>query len=190
MAFDDDYRFKPDPMLLFEVPEDGEYVLAIADAIYRGREDFVYRITIGEMPVRDEHLSAGRPRGRAGGGRNGRLEPRRGEAAPPAGDAAPGIYSDRRPQPSGLVSNPLPFALDTLPECLDQEPNDDPAHAQKVQLPVIVNGRIDQTRRLGRVPDRRATRARRSSPRSSPGGSTPRWIRCSSSPTPTANCWP
>ena len=32
------------------MPQDGEYVLAIYDAIYRGREDFVYRITIGEMP--------------------------------------------------------------------------------------------------------------------------------------------
>ena len=34
----------------YEVPKDGEYVLAIYDAIYRGREDFVYRITIGELP--------------------------------------------------------------------------------------------------------------------------------------------
>ncbi|MCX7424372.1 MAG: hypothetical protein NTW96_01840, partial [Planctomycetia bacterium] len=50
VAFNDDYRFKPDPTLLFEVPESGEYVLAINDALYRGREDFVYRITIGEVP--------------------------------------------------------------------------------------------------------------------------------------------
>ncbi len=50
VAFNDDYRYKPDPTLFFEVPEDGEYVLAINDAIYRGREDFVYRITIGELP--------------------------------------------------------------------------------------------------------------------------------------------
>jgi len=50
VAFNDDYRFKPDPVILFEVPKDGEYVLAITDAIYRGREDFVYRVTIGKMP--------------------------------------------------------------------------------------------------------------------------------------------
>jgi hypothetical protein len=36
------------------------------------------------------------------------------------------------------------FALDTLPECLEQEPNDDPSTAQKVTLPVIVNGRADR----------------------------------------------
>ena len=40
--------------------------------------------------------------------------------------------------------NRLPFALDSLPECLEQEPNDSPEHAQPVTLPVIVNGRIDR----------------------------------------------
>ncbi len=50
IAYDDDYRFNPDPTILVEVPHDGEYVLTITDAIYRGREDFVYRITLGELP--------------------------------------------------------------------------------------------------------------------------------------------
>ena len=50
MAYDDDYRFKPDPTIFYEVPRDGEYVFAIRDSLYRGREDFVYRITIGELP--------------------------------------------------------------------------------------------------------------------------------------------
>ncbi len=50
LAYDDDYRFHPDPVLHYEVPEDGEYVIEIKDAIYRGREDFVYRITVGELP--------------------------------------------------------------------------------------------------------------------------------------------
>ena len=38
----------------------------------------------------------------------------------------------------------MPFALDTLPECFEKEPNNDPAHAQKVKLPIIINGRIDR----------------------------------------------
>ena len=42
------------------------------------------------------------------------------------------------------MPNRVPFAVDTLPECLEQEPNDSPATAQPVTLPVIVNGRIDQ----------------------------------------------
>ena len=39
---------------------------------------------------------------------------------------------------------PRAFALDTLPEWFEKEPNNDPAHAQKVKLPVIVNGHIDR----------------------------------------------
>ncbi len=34
--------------------------------------------------------------------------------------------------------------MDTLPECLEQEPNDSTQAAQAVTLPVIVNGRIDR----------------------------------------------
>ena len=81
VAYNDDYRFKPDPVILYEVPQDGEYLLDINDAIYRGREDFVYRITIGELPFRDEHLPLGRPGGRADQGQVEGLEPRRGRNA-------------------------------------------------------------------------------------------------------------
>ena len=49
-AYNDDYRFHPDPVLYCELSANGEYVLAIHDAIFRGREDFVYRMTIGELP--------------------------------------------------------------------------------------------------------------------------------------------
>ena len=50
VAYADDYRFNPDPVIFYEIPQDGQYVLEIKDAIYRGREDFVYRIAVGEFP--------------------------------------------------------------------------------------------------------------------------------------------
>ena len=50
VAYDDDYRFQPDPVLHYRIPADGEYIVEIKDALYRGREDFVYRISIGELP--------------------------------------------------------------------------------------------------------------------------------------------
>ncbi|MDY0170983.1 MAG: hypothetical protein RBS80_30870, partial [Thermoguttaceae bacterium] len=50
VAYNDVFRFKPDPIIHYEVPEDGEYVLTISDALFRGREDFVYRISIAESP--------------------------------------------------------------------------------------------------------------------------------------------
>jgi hypothetical protein len=44
----------------------------------------------------------------------------------------------------GFVSNQMPFAIDTLPEAFEKEPNNDLRHAQKMTLPVMINGRIDR----------------------------------------------
>jgi hypothetical protein len=143
VAFGDDYRFKPDPTLYFEVPKDGEYVLSITDAIYRGREDFVYRITLGQLPFITGVFPLG---GRVG-------EPvaiemdgwnlQKAKLTPPPNSGPAGVCQVTA-KTAEFVSNSMPFALDTLPECFDAESNNDPAHAQKVQLPVIVNGRTDR----------------------------------------------
>ena len=143
VAYNDDFRSDPDPVIHFEVPEDGEYLLTINEALFRGRESFVYRITIGEMPFVTSIFPLG---GRAGepvkiemDGWN--LE--KAALAPPPKDAKPGHHLIAATN-GKLVSNYVPFALDTLPECLDQEPNDEPSKAQKVTLPIIVNGRMDR----------------------------------------------
>ncbi len=142
VAFNDDYRFKPDPTLFFEVPEDGEYVLAINDAIYRGREDFVYRVTVGEQPFVTSIFPLGGSVGQSATIEMKGWNLRGAKLTPPPEDAGPGIHqitaSSRR-----SVSNAMPFALDTLPECLEEESNNDPAKAQRVELPIIVNGRVD-----------------------------------------------
>jgi len=50
VTFNDDYTFHVDPVLFFKVPSSGNYEVEINDALYRGREDFVYRIDVGELP--------------------------------------------------------------------------------------------------------------------------------------------
>ncbi len=50
VAYCDDYRNNVDPTVILKVPETDTYTLAIHDAIYRGREDFTYRIELGEIP--------------------------------------------------------------------------------------------------------------------------------------------
>ena len=50
VAYNDDYTFHVDPVLFYKVPASGEYSVEINDALYRGREDFVYRIEVGELP--------------------------------------------------------------------------------------------------------------------------------------------
>ena len=46
----DNFRFNQEPVLFYDVPGDGELYLEIRDSIYRGREDFIYRVTVGELP--------------------------------------------------------------------------------------------------------------------------------------------
>lgn len=143
LAYADGYQFSPDPVLACEIPADGQYTIEIKDSIYRGREDFVYRITLGELPLVTSIFPLG---GRAGEQSAIELT---GWNLPVAT-----LTLDRKDNKSGLrwlsvdrdeiVSNLMPFAVDTLPECLEAEPNDDPSAAQQVASPVIVNGRIDR----------------------------------------------
>lgn len=142
LAYDDDYRFHPDPVLFFRVPEDGQYVVEIKDAIYRGRPDFVYRITLGELPyitgIFPLGTGAGTPTTVKLSGWNLPVD----TLAMNAKDMTPGIHrlSVRKGE---MISNAMPFSVDTLPECLEREPNDASQTAQPVTLPVTVNGRID-----------------------------------------------
>jgi len=142
LAYNDDFRFNPDPVLFCEIPADGQYVLEIKDAIYRGREDFVYRITIGELPF----VSSIFPLGcRAGTEAALELKGWNLPAESLTVDAkhkTPGVYpiSVRK---GDWTSPPVPFAVGGLPESLEKEPNNQPTNAQRVALPVIVNGRID-----------------------------------------------
>ena len=143
LAYNDDYRFHPDPVLFFRVPEDGPYVMEIKDALYRGRPDFVYRITVGELPFVTGIFPLGGPVG-------GQIPVAvKGHNLPIDGltmdtrDKRPGIYPLFVCR-GDLTSNTMHFVVDTLPECFEKEPNDSLQTAQPVTLPVIVNGRIDR----------------------------------------------
>lgn len=143
LAYADDDRFDPDPVVYCQIPEDGEYVFEIKDSIFRGREDFVYRLTVGELP----HLAGVFPLG----GRAGvpvavqatGWNLLKSSVTLTPGGTAPGVVpiavdmGDR-------ISNFVPFATDTIPECMEAEANDDVRAAQPVKMPVIVNGRIDR----------------------------------------------
>jgi hypothetical protein len=143
LEYADHFRFSPDPVLYYEIPKDGEYSVTIRDSIYRGREDFVYRVTVGELPFVTSIFPLGGP-----AGAQTRIE-LKGWNLPvtnltmDAGDKVPGIYPLSKREGEWL-SNPALFAVTTLPECLEQEPNNEPGTAQSVTLPIIVNGRIDQ----------------------------------------------
>lgn len=142
LAYNDDYRFKPDPVLRCQIPRDGEYTFSIYDAIYRGREDFVYRITIGELPfVTSVFPLGGRVNTPVTIEMKGYNLPST-RLTPNTQDAEPGIYPIALKK-DGFLSNRVLFALDTLPEILEREPNNTLKNTQQINLPIIINGRID-----------------------------------------------
>jgi len=143
LAYVDDFRFDPDPVMIYRVPADGEYVLEIRDSIYRGRRDFVYRIAMGKLPFIDHIFPLG--------GRENSKTPvqlygvnlpqkklmlKTGGSAPDIMDVAVGRGSKH--------SNSRPFAVDLLPEKFEAEPNDLPFQAQTIKENIIINGRIDK----------------------------------------------
>ncbi|MGD8452531.1 MAG: pre-peptidase C-terminal domain-containing protein [Phycisphaerae bacterium] len=145
LAFVDDYRFSPDPVLCYDVPADGEYELEIRDSIYRGREDFVYRVALGARPfvtsIFPLGCRVGQQRYVSVAGWN--LATDRlfldGKAAP----RSPGI----RQKPLGggkAMSNPVTYDVNDLTADKETESNDTVADAQRVHLPRIVDGRIDR----------------------------------------------
>ena len=134
----------PIPPIFYEVPRDGEYVLGIHDSIFRGREDFVYRITIGELPFITSIFPLGARMGESPSPKISGWNLAEADLAPVDTNAPAGVQwlTAKR---KGAVSNRVPFELGTLPEALEKEPNNEQARAQKVTLPVVINGRINKT---------------------------------------------
>ena len=135
------FHFAPDPVLAFDVKETGDYTLQIRDAVYRGREDFVYRIAAGTIPF----VSGIFPLGGLSG-TEVKVEafgwnlPRRFVSVNvPVGEGIqrmPGLIN-------GFVTADVAFARGEFPESLAVEPDNDPAHAFPGSLPSTINGRID-----------------------------------------------
>ena len=134
VAFADDNRFRPDPLLFFRIPADGEYTVELRDIVYRGRGDFVYRLTIGERPYVTDVFPLGGRRGTevAVEYRGANLKETRGIVKIPA-DAGRTI----------TVAG-LRFAVSDLAAVRETEPNDAFDRAQRITPPVIVDGRIDR----------------------------------------------
>jgi hypothetical protein len=138
------FRFRPDPVIHFTVPHDGEYTVEVHDSIFRGREDFIYRLSIGELPYVTGIFPLG---GRAGEKTSVLLTGWNLQQTNLVRDNAglqPGVA-----MLTGNFFNPVPFAVDDLPECLEREANHSAETAQAVTLPIIINGRISQPGRIG-----------------------------------------
>ncbi|MHC4395060.1 MAG: PPC domain-containing protein [Planctomycetota bacterium] len=142
LAFADDYHFEPDPVLFYKVPKNGQYELEIRDSIYRGRQDFVYRISVGELPFITHTFPLG---GKANTETVASIDGWNLPTTKLTLDTRPGGDGIRQAvcRKGKQASNYVPCAVDTLPHCNESESNENIKTAQKIDLPMIVNGRID-----------------------------------------------
>jgi hypothetical protein len=138
-------RFDPDPVLIYDVPKDGDYFIEIRDSFYRGREDFIYKLSIGNLP----YITRVFP---LGGKRNsdvlvelqGANLPTKSLKVTLPGDSAPLRFVSS--SHNGLNSNALPFAVSDHRETRETAPNVSFDKATLVEVPVTINGRIQRSR--------------------------------------------
>ncbi|MCL2742719.1 MAG: pre-peptidase C-terminal domain-containing protein [Planctomycetaceae bacterium] len=135
------YHHEPDPLLLFEVPKDDVYLLKIHDSIFRGRDDFVYRITIAESPLVTSVFPLGLQRGRS------QKIDLQGLNLPQSSILIDGRKNEKGIQEVSRIvrtwlPHPIRLAIDGLPEKNESEPNNDFNQAENIRLPIIINGRI------------------------------------------------
>ena len=141
--FSDCYRFNPDPILLHRITRTGDYLVEIHDSIYRGREDFVYRLSIGRHPLVTGVMPLG---GREGKPLEVSLDGENLSAKTLKLDTSPDKGRFRQAHFIGKQWCPyaISYAADALPECVETDQNDTRQTAQKVSIPTIINGTINQ----------------------------------------------
>jgi len=144
LEYADSFQFSQDPVICFEVPRDDQYTLHIHDALFRGREDFVYRITLGEIPLVTSVFPLG---ARWNDKTTIQLE-----GWNLAQTTLETTIMDRRqfrpvrwfsvPQGGGQTVR-VPVQFGQSREEFDVEPNNDVATAQHLGSRVVINGRIE-----------------------------------------------
>ncbi len=137
--------FGLDSFIRFKAPSDGKYTVRIHDIRFEGFQHFVYRLTISSGPWLDRVYPLGGKRGTTVPlqlfGAN--LPSDRHEVGvPPLGGSSSGIAFQSIPIEGG-TSNAL-LETDDLPEHLEAEPNNEIAQAKTIELPCVLNGRIEQ----------------------------------------------
>jgi len=133
-----------DPLLVFDVPADGAYVLEVRDLQYRGGGDYVYRIDAGQIPYVESLSPGSGQRGtkvevtaighNLGGGEKMTLD---------LTGASAGTMPVRFKTALGY-SNEVSFAVSEMTAATEQEPNNTPETANPVNIPADISGTLDK----------------------------------------------
>lgn len=142
LAANDDYYFA-DPLLTFTAAEEGDYLVAIRDAKFDGDPRWAYALTITDRPYASQTyplaVNPGRETILEPVGTARRLQP----TWPLLPPNETGIYSLPLTYPGG-VTNAVPIVVTQLPLVNEQEPNNQPKNANRIEIPCGINGRIGE----------------------------------------------
>lgn len=133
-----------DPVLVFAVPEDGDYGLRVRDLQYRGGGDFDYRIDAGAIPYIESLLpSSGEPGQVITAQAIGYNLEGGDKIKVDLANSAPGRIEVRARTSAGF-SNPIPFEVTELPQVVESEPNNDIKTANAISVPTEISGHVDR----------------------------------------------
>ena len=140
-----------DSLIAFTVPEDGEYILQLRDFRYQGGGNYAYRLYAGALPYVESIFPFGGQRGKeveiALQGRN--LEGTTKMTLNVSSKAPRGRQDIRANTPKGY-SNLVPFDVQDFPDFLETEPNNSTDKVNTVSIPVVINGRIKESKDIDR----------------------------------------
>jgi hypothetical protein len=139
---------RPDERIDYEFAGPADYIVVVEDAQYGGGDGAIYRLRVGQWPYAATMFPLGGRRGESvevtieGGNLREPLKQRVELPADPQ-------VSTLRPEfklKQGTLIAPMTLAVGDSPEVTEQEPNDDAKEPQSVPVPIVVNGRISQSR--------------------------------------------
>lgn len=136
-----------DSVLDYTALETGKYTLHIRDIRYKGGDGYGYRLSIGELPYLETIFPLGGQRGTENtitvNGAN--LDTVASIQISIGTETSAGEQSLRVQTPSGLATNPHPFAIGNWAEMMETEPNNTTGNANAVTTPITLNGKIEKS---------------------------------------------
>jgi hypothetical protein len=143
---DDTPGLQSDCRLTHTFKEAGEFLVEVRDTTYRGGADYFYRLRIGDFPGATTAYPVAIERGKTtsvGFAGPGTADIPAVSVKAPADPGLAAVYV--APKRAGGASGwPVPVRLSDWPEIVEQEPNNEPAKANKLPVPGGVSARFDK----------------------------------------------
>jgi hypothetical protein len=156
LAESGEYENRADAVLTYKLPQAGKYTLSVTDREKGGSADHYYRVDAGPLPYITQvfplGVRAGESASVAVSGVN-LGDTHEVKVDPPKSATGWTMMPLQVKSNGGSSLNTVMLAVGNDPEVLEQEPNNSPAQAQSVSLPVTINGHISGGARNGGAAD-------------------------------------